>query len=254
MSGSVAGQPGVPGVERSEAPDARGREVAAPFIMPDEHTAYLYLVRHGATEANLHQPPWLQGCRIDLPLCEVGRQQAEAVARLLAGAGVSRVVSSPLRRATQTAEMIAASHGLAIETVPALAECDVGRWEGLDWETIARQEPEAYRQFHADPAEYDYGGGENLADVHRRAAPALDALLAQSAGQVVMAVSHQVVNRTYLASLLGLPLRQARSIRQDNGGVNLLRRRAGKVELITLNAVFHLLPRDRAGQAAPGGP
>lgn len=212
-----------------------------PFL--GDGASYVILVRHGATEANLHRPPWLQGQGSDIPLCELGRNQAGAAAALLARLPVARVVSSPLRRARETAEIIASRLGQAdVEPEPAIMECDVGRWESLDWDTIAQHDPERYRQFMDDPAAHGYPGGESFADVHRRAAPAFDALFDTPPGKLVLAVSHNVVNRTYLAAALGIPLGRARSIRQDNGCINLLRRQSPAVEVLSLNAVFHLLP------------
>lgn len=203
---------------------------------------YLLLLRHGATEANLHQPPWLQGQGSDIPLCALGRNQAAAAAALLARLPVDRVVSSPLRRARETAEMIATElNRTDVEMLPPLIECDVGRWEGLDWGTITRQDPELHARFMDDPAANGYPGGESFADVHRRAAPAFDALFDGRPGKLVVAVSHNVVNRTYLAAALGIPLARARSIRQDNSCINVLRKQSDHVEVLSLNAVFHLL-------------
>jgi broad specificity phosphatase PhoE len=211
-----------------------------PFL--DDGAGYLILVRHGATEANLHRPPWLQGQGSDVPLCELGRKQAGAAAALLQRLPVHRVVASPLRRARETAEIIAADLGHAeVELVPAIMECDVGRWESLDWDTIAQRDPEWYRQFMEDPAAHGYPEGESFADVHHRAAPAFDLLFDGPPGKLVVAVSHNVVNRTYLAAALGIPLSRARSIRQDNGCINLLRKQSAAVEVLSLNAVFHLL-------------
>jgi broad specificity phosphatase PhoE len=211
-----------------------------PFL--DDGASYLILVRHGATEANLHRPPWLQGQGSDIPLCELGRKQADAAAALLARLPVARVVSSPLRRARETAEAITSHLGRAdVELLPAIMECDVGRWESLDWDTIAQRDPELYRQFMDDPAAHGYPGGESFADVHRRAAPVFDALFDGPPGKLVVAVSHNVVNRTYLAAVLGIPLGRARTIRQDNGCINLLRKHSPAVEVLSLNAVFHLL-------------
>src|SRR5262245_19291010 len=110
----------------------------------------LYLIRHGATEANLARPPLLQGCRHDLPLAPLGIRQAEATRDFLAIRPVDSCYCSPMRRAVQTATIVAAPHGLAPVPLEALTECDVGRWEGLDWETIRAREPESFRQFMAD--------------------------------------------------------------------------------------------------------
>src|SRR4029077_20237549 len=95
-----------------------------------------YLVRHAATAANLAQPPVLQGCGMDIPLAPLGVQQAEAPRDFLASLRVHHCYCSPLQRAVQTATIITQPHRIAPTIVDELTECNVGRWEGLDWETI----------------------------------------------------------------------------------------------------------------------
>ena len=200
----------------------------------------LLLVRHGTTDANVRVPYILQGCGVDLPLNENGRQQSERAAAFLARFPVRRIYTSPLKRATETAEIIAQRPGLDVRPVPEITECDVGQWEGKNWDTIAREDPEAYHRFHADPATYPYLGGESYSDVLRRALPAFGQLLAQHSGETIVVVAHNIVNRAYVAHLLGLELRHAKELRQDNGCINVIQLTDGKPTLVTMNAVFHL--------------
>jgi broad specificity phosphatase PhoE len=143
-------------------------------------------------------------------------------------------------RARQTAEAIATELSVAAELAPDLQECDVGAWEGLDWETIRRRYPEEHARFIANPADVPYLGGESYGDVLRRARPAIERLLEANAGESIAVVAHNVVNRTLLANLIGLDLRLAPRIAQGNGCVNLIHRRAGRIELVTLNSLFHI--------------
>lgn len=207
---------------------------------PAPDTCWFYLLRHGATYNNEARPPRLQGRRIDSALSEDGFRQAAETGRLLANCPIGAVYSSPLLRARQTAEAIALPHGLDVQVIEDLVEVDVGDWEGRAWEEIERTDPEAYRAFTADAAIHPYLGGENLQAVWDRAAPALANLLAANLGRVIVAVAHNVVNRSYLAPLLGLPLAQYRMVPQDNCGVNLLRCRGGVVKVVTVNSVLHL--------------
>src|SRR5262245_66623994 len=102
----------------------------------------LYLLRHAATEANLAQPPRLQGRRHNPPLARLGVRQAEATRDFLAPRPLQHCYCSPLLRAVQTASIVGAPHGLSPEPLDALTECDVGRWEGLDRPTIRSLHPE----------------------------------------------------------------------------------------------------------------
>ena len=207
---------------------------------PAPDTCWVYLVRHGATDNNRARPPRLQGRRTDPPLSDEGREQARQTGEFLADVPVDGVYSSPLLRARQTAEAIAQPHGLAVEVVADLIEVDVGVWEGRAWDEIEKTDPEAYRAFMTDASVNPYLGGENLQTVLARAEPAFERLMQQSLGRLIVVVAHNVVNRAYLAQLMGVPVARYRSIPQDNCGLTLLRYRDGRAKVVTINGVFHL--------------
>jgi broad specificity phosphatase PhoE len=182
----------------------------------------------------------LQGCSIDLPLNDAGRRQATALAEFLSLQGPRRVYCSHLRRAVETATMIAQRSGVAVETIDGLQECNVGQWEGLDWGSIAARHPEAHRAFVADPARVPYLGGESYGDVLARARPTIGGILARHKGEAIAIVGHNVVNRVYIADVMGLDLRKARELEQSNCCVNVIEARDARTVLLTMNATFHL--------------
>jgi broad specificity phosphatase PhoE len=200
----------------------------------------LYLIRHGATEANLAKPARLQGRQHNPPLARLGIRQAEATRDFLGIRPIDHCYCSPLLRAVQTAAIVADPHGISAQPLEGLTECDVGRWEGLDWQTIRRTDPDDYHRFMAHPGETPYPGGESFGDVYRRAAAALEGLLQAHSGGVILAVAHHVVNRTYLAGLLGLTPDQARQVTLDNCGISVVVREEQQTSVTTLNASFHL--------------
>ena len=207
---------------------------------PTPESCYVYLLRHGATDNNLANPPILQGNTVDGPLSEEGKRQAELAAKGLAHQQLEAVYSSPLLRARQTAEIVAHPHELNVGIVPEISEVDVGSWEGRSWVEIERTEPDFYRRFMDDPAQNGYRDGESLMDVRDRVVPALDKLLRQNQGKRIAIVAHNVVNRVYLAMAAKMPLAHARSISQENCGINVLRYRDGEPKLISMNSVLHL--------------
>lgn len=205
-----------------------------------EAMTFLYLVRHGATAANENIPFILQGDGIDLPLSPRGEEQATAVGKLLSREPVVQVYSSHMLRARQTAAAIAGPHRLEVQPLDHLQECNVGAWEGLDWHAIQRDYPEEHRRFMQDPGEHASPGGESYRDVLQRVEPVLSGLLRQHAGERIVVVGHTVVNRVYLAHLLGVDLRLSMSVRQSNGGVNVIRSYHGQLTVMSVNSVFHL--------------
>jgi len=205
-----------------------------------KNACYAHLIRHGATENNLANPPILQGRSVNGPLSPDGKRQANATAKFLASKPITAVYSSPLKRAHETAEAIAARHGLPVCTTTALAEVDVGDWESRSWVEIEQTETEAYHRFQNDPATHGYRNGENLQQVFDRAAPAIRAVMQDHLGEQIVIVAHNVVNRVLLANALQLPLARARNVPQNNCGVNTIRLREEVFKVITVNSTHHL--------------
>src|SRR5215469_12100275 len=102
----------------------------------------LFVARHGQTDWNFEHR-W-QG-HADPPLNATGRAQSVALGESLAGLRIDLVVSSDLRRTSETAELAAARLGLAVELDPRLREVDVGEWSGLTSAQVEERFPEGYR-------------------------------------------------------------------------------------------------------------
>jgi len=200
----------------------------------------LILVRHGATQANVCEPYILQGLRPDNDLVEQGRRQARAVAEALRDSGAVHIYCSPLRRGCQTAEAIAGVLHVPVSVAPALVEADTGLWTELSWPAIEQRWPAEHAAFRDDPERHPYLGGENLAQVWARCIPALEDLVARHLGQTFVVVGHGVVNRVVLAHWLDLPLRFARHLPQDNGGMNVITFGGERGKVRSVNALGHL--------------
>ena len=211
----------------------------------------LVLTRHGATERS--EPEQHLGQRIDIELSAAGREAAVALGRRLEGVTFDRIIASPLRRAQETARLIAPeliASDREIESEPRLMEMHYGRWEGLTYEQIQARDGDARRVWEADPASLACPGGESGADVARRVRAWLEQLIedpgdgADSAKRRVLAVGHSTTNRILLCVTLGIPLRDyRRRFRQDPANLTVLRFEGalgsgGK--LLVANDVAHL--------------
>ena len=140
----------------------------------------------------------------------------------------------------ETAEAVAAPQALAVQICPDVIEVDTGKWDGLNWDEIQRDFPEAYHSFMHTPETHGYPGGETMSAVLGRGSAAIEKLMSEHLGRSIALVAHNVVIKCYLGHLLGLPSVKARSLSQKNCAINLLRYRREKIKLITLGAVFHL--------------
>ena len=170
----------------------------------------LVLVRHGETDWNLSGRA--QG-HADVPLNATGHTQARAVARVLAGFGPSRLWSSDLMRAAQTAEHVATATGLAVEKDPRLREYDVGARSGLTLEEFSELHPEEYAAWLAGTSATLVTGEETTEQVRDRVVPALLGCLdALRAGETGIAVLHGACLKVGLMGVLGWPWGQSRSL------------------------------------------
>ena len=207
----------------------------------------LLLVRHGRTEWNADGR--FQG-QADVPLDELGREQAEALARHVTAsphyADVGTIVSSDLVRAADTARALAEALGLDVAFDARLREIDVGSWSGSRLEQIAAREEAAGAQSVSariaaggDPPRG--GDGETLAALRARVSAALDDALAGAPGGTVMIVAHGGVVRTVGAILLGLSDRvSGRLSAGGNTGVTEFRLSADGPRLVRWNDTSHL--------------
>ena len=196
----------------------------------------ILFVRHGQTDWNV-AGRW-QGFT-DIPLNEVGKRQAELVARRMGGWPIGAIYTSDLSRAAETARTIAAAHdGLDVVVDPAWRERGLGELEGLTKGEIREQYPHLSlpRTFIEAP------GGESYVDLQRRVLVAYRRILAEHAGETVVVVSHGGTLRTVISHILELPERiYAPFTLNGNTGISRVTvDEEGHGQLVTLNDTAHL--------------
>jgi len=174
----------------------------------------IYLIRHAHPDFPLNAHVCLG--RTDTPLGPLGRMQARLLAERLRGVELTAVFSSPLRRCRETA----AALGREIVIIDALAEQDMGVWDGLDFDEIRLRWPELYARRAIDPA-LAPPGAEGMEAVRQRVMPALYDCLEHSRGDIAV-VAHAFVIQAILAQLRGIPLEESRPLRPPYTGCVLL--------------------------------
>ena len=153
----------------------------------------VYVIRHGVCDP----ADKLLG-QFDPPLSVVGERQAADLARRLEGEGIERILSSSLRRAVQTAELIGKHLGVETATDARLSEISYGVWDGLRWAEIERIDPETARRKLEDWWGVTPLGGESL-DVFYHRVERGWLSLADHPAQVTAVVAHRAVNAVLLA-------------------------------------------------------
>ena len=191
----------------------------------------LYLVRHGETEGQDRQ---CYHGSTDVGLSAAGRAQIRSTAAFIRGrsnasapgtpqeGALAAVYCSGLKRATDSAVIIAGLQGLKPLAVADLGERSFGLWEGLTFSEIEKRHPEGFAAWLANPLGYSPEGGENALQVKARALRAIESLVARHPNSSIAVVAHGGVNRLILAHLLGMPPENFFRIEQDYGAVNIM--------------------------------
>jgi ribonuclease H / adenosylcobalamin/alpha-ribazole phosphatase len=149
----------------------------------------LVLLRHGATVHSPHRRFSGFGGD-DPPLSDDGRRQAELAAEVLAGSGqLDAVVSSPMRRARETAEVVAVRLGLRLREDELWRECSFGQWDGLTMAQVGERWPDEFAAWQGSTSVAP-PGGESFDEVERRVRLARDRTLARHPRQRVLVVTH----------------------------------------------------------------
>jgi broad specificity phosphatase PhoE len=163
----------------------------------------------------------LVGRTPDVGLSELGRRQALALAGDLARRPISRVQSSPQRRARETAEPIAYALGLPVEVAPKMDELDVGLWTGASFEELSVSPH--WHVWNNKRGSTQPPGGESMHDLQKRVLDHLAMLERQHPGEEIVLVSHAEPIRAAVLHYRGLALDAYAQIRIDPGSITMLR-------------------------------
>ena len=204
-------------------------------------TTEVILIRHGESE-------WNQSHRYtgqqDVPLSDLGREQAFRLAERLKDDGITAIYASPLRRARDTAEAISKLARVPITLEPGLAEINHGAWEGLTAHQVSEKFPSEYARWRTQPHAVVMPAGESLDDVRKRAAAVWDRALVEKRGGKIVICSHDAVLRVLLLAALGLTLDHFWKWSFENASLSVLQVRGDAgVEtghLVRLNDTAHL--------------
>ncbi|GGL14758.1 histidine phosphatase family protein [Mangrovihabitans endophyticus] len=170
----------------------------------------LIIWRHGNTDWNAANR--VQG-QTDVPLNDLGRQQAVDAADMLVRLRPDVIVSSDLRRASDTAAALAALTGVPVRHDDRLRERFFGQWQGLTMAEVKESRFAEWTRWRAGEAAIG-GGVESLDDLGKRIAEALQAAadLVPADGTAVVA-THGAAARQGVGHLLGWPAEVMRTLR-----------------------------------------
>jgi ribonuclease H / adenosylcobalamin/alpha-ribazole phosphatase len=180
----------------------RGSPGATNWVPATGEATVTLLLRHGQTPLSVQKR--FAG-QTDIGLTSLGEAQAAAAAARLAGARADVIVTSPLRRARDTASAVALATGAPVVVEDSFAEADFGDWDGLTFAEARERWPDEMAAWLADHG-VPPPGGESFVTVAARVGLGLDRVLASYAGQTVVIVSHVTPIKILLTRALLAPL------------------------------------------------
>lgn len=195
----------------------------------------LYCIRHGQSLYNAQGR--VQG-HSDVALSELGLRQADAVAEALARLPIEAVYSSPLRRAMQTAEVLAGRLKLELRTDPRLMEINAGVFQDQCRDELERLFPGAYRQWRTGDVDFVIPGGESRRQMVLRGLAAF-ADIGSSGHTQAAVVTHGAILIGTIKALLGMPA-DAPPFSLENASVSRIEWDRGTARLIALDDITHL--------------
>jgi len=193
-------------------------------------------IRPGETDWN--RDLRFQG-QVAIPLNEHGQRQAQRLANFIRNIGLSALYTSDLKRAVQTAELLAEKLGFSPILDSRLRERAIGGWQGLTQKEIQNWYPADYQQFLADPENYRVIGGESRKDVRERMQAAFTEILQQDRGETICIISHSTAINALLSIIV--PDITFGKVDVSNTSVTTIRLDdSGKWHIVTADDVTHL--------------
>ena len=168
----------------------------------------IYLARHGESDWNAANR--FQG-HSDRPLTDLGREQAQALGELVAAENVEAIYSSPLKRALETALIVAVRSGLEVVEDEDLREVDTGSWSGLSRAEVQERFPERFERWTSGGAGWE--DGESYEEMAERVLAAVNRIAAAHPGGRVLIVSHGGPIRAIQGAANGMDIDEYRRLR-----------------------------------------
>jgi broad specificity phosphatase PhoE len=197
----------------------------------------IYLIRHGETEGNARH---IFRGKMDLPLNENGHQEARHNAELLTNSKISKIYTSPLTRARETAQPIADL--LRVSSVPdeGFNDIDVGLWQGLEISEAEKKHAGLFMIWRNSPELFKFPQGESLEELKLKSYARLLEVAKQHENESIAVVTHQIVNRILLLTALGQDLSHYWQISQNTAAINVLEYNNGRFIIHAMNIGYQL--------------
>lgn len=215
-------------------------------------TQYIYLARHGETDANKNGI--YQGIGLNQSLNQAGKPQVELLGKFLRKrkVNIAAIYTSPTQRTLETASILAHilskpgmenAEGIAQPEIiieQNLHEIDHGDWDGKTFQEVQNLHPDMIELWwSSNPMSLQFPNGEKVSKARTRILNAFDRMRKKNTEKNIMVVAHGGTNSMWLSSIFGS--KKFRCIKQDNSCLNIVESAHDQLKITLLNSTAHLL-------------
>ncbi len=197
----------------------------------------IYLIRHGQTE-------WNKNCifrgQKDIPLSKEGNLQARLTGKYLIGHDIESIYTSPLKRAFETATILAENFKSTVQKVEDLKDINFGNWEGKSDLWVREHDASLYNLYRNFPEKSSFPDGESLNQCFDRAFRAFYSIASQNAQKDIAIVTHRVILKLILIGILGLTTSSFWKIRLDTCSISEVELHKSSFIIKRINSICHL--------------
>jgi probable phosphomutase (TIGR03848 family) len=224
-----------------ESPAPESAEVAEDDKPKPPPSTVLLLARHAVTAET---GSMLSGRKPGIDLSDKGREQANVLGERLAVLPIAAVYASPIERTMQTAQAVAEKHGLEVRELPGVLEADYGDWTGGKLGDLAKED--LWRTVQRAPSRARFPEGESLGEMQVRMVAALERVVADHPGEIVVVVSHADPIKSAIAHYNGTHLDHFQRIIVSPASVTVFQLSAHGAAMVKCNdtgSLEELIPR-----------
>ncbi len=195
----------------------------------------IIFLRHGQAKNNVEKV--LAGRTDGVSLTSKGIKQAQSIAKFLKPMKISAIYSSPIERASKTAEIVAKHNKIDFTTDERLIELDMGKFTGQRYDEIFEKHGNVFLKFYEGQIEIAHNGVETFAEVKKRVLSMVDHLLKEHHDENVVLVTHMDPIKSMLATVMDLKPQSLFELIIANGSLTVFREEGEKLSVKAINAM-----------------
>jgi len=195
----------------------------------------IIFLRHGQAQNNLERV--LAGRTPGVPLTENGIEQAKKSAEFIEKMNVSKIYSSPIDRAIQTAEIVGKHNSIDVIPDERLTELDMGKFTGKKYDDIFSSHGNVFLKFYSDDLELAHNGVETFSEVKKRVLDIIEHVIDQHKDQNVLLVTHMDPIKAVLSVVMDLKPQSLFELIVANASLTLFNEYQGNLSLKAINVM-----------------